>query len=544
MSFNRVPGNESVTSMAHAKIDHFALLNRLTYGPDAQSLQALSSLGWKKWLDAQLSPDNSDPEVEAAMEGFRYSMWLKENYQETVREFPLELYALDTQGLMATTKGENEPPDHVMRRPALETFLVTWMHILHSRWQLKELMVEFWHNHFNVSVEANEFIPLLLPIWDREVIRKHALGNFREFLEATAKSPCMLLYLDNAFSRSGPANENYARELFELHTLGAEHYYNHLYDDWKEVPGATTGLAEGYLDEDVYEAARAFTGWSFGDGNEHEIGLHFPRTGAFHYCDQFHDHYQKRILGVEFRSHQGPMADGRQVLDLVAAHPGTAKFVCRKICTWLVADDPPDTLVARAAATWMKHQKAPDQIARVLRTVLTSREFMSSLGVKLKRPNILVSSLLRGIGLNSRPDRTMNYWLRQMGYSYYSFSAPTGHPDRAEHWLNTDMMLKRWNIIPLLLYADPKSGARLEGNLSDQCPDSLASETDLIAFWSQRLLGRPASVTMQKDLQEAFTADSQGAAIPYLREHHPEGFEYKLRQMVALICMSPEFQKR
>lgn len=530
--------------MANAKINHFDLLNRVSYGPDRQSLQALEQMGWDKWLDQQLSPKADDPKVEAALEGFRYTMWIRENQKEVVREFPLELYALETEGLLATTQGLKEPPDHVMRRPAMETFMVTWMHMLNSQWQLKELMVEFWHNHFNVSVEANEFIPLLLPIWDREVVRKHALGNFREFLEETAKSPCMLLYLDNAFSRNGPANENYARELFELHTLGDEHYFNHLYDDWREVPGALTGMAEGYIDEDVYEAARAFTGWSFGDGNEHEIGLHFPYSGKFHYCDQFHDHYQKRILGVEFRSHQGPMTDGRQVLDLVAYHPGTAKFICRKMCCWLVADDPPPALVERAASTWMAQQKAPDQIAKVLRTILTSPEFMSSAGQKIKRPNVLVSSLLRGIEVKSRPDRTMNYWLRQMGYSYYSYSAPTGHPDRSEHWLNTDMMLKRWNIIPLVLYSGPADGARIQGNLSEQCPESLDSENALIEFWSNRLLGQPPSAIMQKDLKEVFTADSKGVPIPYLRQHHPEGFEYKLRQMIGLICMSPDFQKR
>lgn len=530
--------------MANAKIDDFALLNRVTYGPNKESLQALGSLGWENWLDRQLSPTDSDPVLKAALEEFRYSMIIKENGQNTYPELRLELYGLDTEGLMGTIERNIKPPEHAKHRPAMETLLVTWMHMLYSEWQVKELMVEFWHNHFNVSIDANFFIPILLPVWDREVIRKHALGNFREFLGETAKSPCMLLYLDNAFSRNGPANENYARELFELHTLGEDYYFNHLYDNWRDVPGAVSGLATGYIDEDVYEASRAFTGWSFGDGNEHEIGLHFPYTGKFHYSDQFHDNYQKRILGVEIPSHQGPMEDGLKVLDLVGYHPNTAQFICRKMCSWLVADDPPPDLVKRAASTWMENQKAPDQIARVLRTILTSPEFLSSTGQKVKRPNVLASSFLRGIEVKSHPTRNFDYWLGEMGYFYFSYSPPTGHPDRSEYWLNTDMMLKRWNILPTLLFSDAKDGGPLREKLSDQCPNSLESVNELIEFWSNRLLGQSPSVTMQNDLKEIFLKDLGETTLTSFRQHGAEAFEFKLRQMVCLIGMSPEFQKR
>ena len=312
----------------------YHLLNRVTYGPDAKSIQQLKSLGWESWVDRQLKPTSDDPELHRRLKDFRYKMEVEINGREREREFGIELYGLDTASLMKTIEGMEDPPDHVLRRPAFETFLMTWMRNLYSDWQLQEIMVEFWHNHFNVSIEANDSIAFLFPIYDREVIRKHAFGNFREFLEATAKSPCMLLYLDNAFSKSGPANENYARELFELHTLGAENYFNHLYDEWRQVPGAFEGKAEGYIDEDVYEAARAFTGWTVGDGEEHEGGVRFPRTGEFHYYDGWHDQYQKRIMGMEFKSHQGPMKDGLKVLDMLAYHPGTAHYICGKLVRW------------------------------------------------------------------------------------------------------------------------------------------------------------------------------------------------------------------
>ncbi|MEM0997952.1 MAG: DUF1800 domain-containing protein [Bacteroidota bacterium] len=531
-------------TMVPPQASAFALLNRVTYGPTPSLRADLEKLGWEAWVDQQLNPTEADPDLQAIVADFRYKLEIEVGKREVEREFPLELYPRDTAGLLALVKGMEEPPDHVFRRPSFETFLMTWLRMLHSQWQLQEILAEFWHNHFNVSIEAHDYIPLVFPVWDREVIRKHTFGNFRTFLEATAKSPCMLLYLDNAFSRSGPANENYARELFELHTLGAENYYNHLYDEWREVPGAGEGKAEGYIDEDVYEAARAFTGWTVGDGEEHDGGIRFPATGKFHYCDQWHDHYQKRVLGVEFRSHQGPERDGQRVLDLLAYHPGTARHLCQKLCRWLVADEPPAALVERATQVWQQNQKAPDQIAQVVRTILLSPEFTESGCEKVKRPNHLIASLARSLGPVIKPGQVLYWWLREMGYSYFSFSAPTGHPDHAGHWLNTDMLLKRWNTMPLVLFADEDEGGMLQGRLTDQCADTLDTPDKLIDFWSRRLLGKPAPERLHPGLKRVFAQEIEGATVPYLRKHHPDGFEFKVRQLVSLIALSPDFQTR
>ena len=140
----------------------------------------------------------------------------------------------------------------------------------------------------------------------------------------------MLVYLNNRSSRAGSANENYARELLELHTLGRGAYLNTLYDRWRDVPGATEGRPQGYIDQDVYEAARAFTGWTIADGTGLGGGMALPATGAFTYVEAWHDGYQKRVLGHEFDPFQAPMADGRKVLDLVADHPATAWNVCTR----------------------------------------------------------------------------------------------------------------------------------------------------------------------------------------------------------------------
>ena len=231
-------------------------------------------------------------------------------------------------------------------RPAAEVWAATWMRAVYSRWQLREVVADFWHDHFHVAFFAgDQRVTPLLPLYDRDVIRKHAFGNFREFLEAVARSDAMLRYLNNASSRASPANENYARELFELHTLGADNYLNDHFANWREVPEGADGVALGYIDEDVYEAARAFTGWTIADGGETGREERLPGGGGFHYFDGWHDDYQKRVLGVELTSHQEPLADGRRILDLVAAHPATARNVCAKLCRHLVGGEPPPALV-------------------------------------------------------------------------------------------------------------------------------------------------------------------------------------------------------
>ena len=217
----------------------------------------------------------------------------------------------------------------------------TLLRAIHSRWQLREVLVDFWHNHFNVNAAGDQAVNVALPAYDR-VIRSHALGNFREFLEAVATSPAMLVYLNNRSSRAGSANENYGRELFELHSLGRDAYLNDLYNRWRDVPGALKGSPAGYIDQDVYEAARAFTGWTIEDGAGLGGGKTLPATGRFTYVEAWHDNYQKRVLATDFDPFQPPLADGRKVLDLIAAHPATARFVCTKLCRRLVSDTPSD----------------------------------------------------------------------------------------------------------------------------------------------------------------------------------------------------------
>jgi uncharacterized protein (DUF1800 family) len=265
-------------------------------------------------------------------------------------------------------------------------------------------------------------------------------------LEAVATSTAMLAYLNNASSKASPANENYARELFELHGLGSQAYMHALYDRWREVPGATEGKARGYIDEDVYEAARAFTGWSYEMGQYVAEGVTLPRTGNFTYIEHWHDPYQKRVLGVEFDSHMGPMMDGRNVLDLVAFHPATARHVCLRLCKRFVSDTPSTALLNGATDVFITHSRAQDQLAKVLAYILLSDEFRSA-PPRLQRPLFLFASLQRkaGVVLPPTPD---NMWMLDMtGHKLYAWPSPAGHPLTSSYWTSSGLLVRRWRAI-------------------------------------------------------------------------------------------------
>ena len=273
-------------------------------------------------------------------------------------------------------------PNEEYTRPYHEVAAATIIRAVHSRAQLYERMVAFWHDHFNVLASDDRRVGCALASYDRDTIRPHALGNFRELLEAVAASPAMLVYLSNANSRAGGDNENYGRELLELHTLGRDAYLNDHYDRWRDVPGAAEGKPAGYIDEDVYEAARAFTGWTVENGQKLDAATELPRTGRFIYVEGWHDGYQKRVLATELPPFAAPMADGRKVLDLAAFHPATARFLCLKLCRTFVSDNPPQSLVDSAAKVWIENAKKPDQIAAVVKHIALSKEFAASRGAK------------------------------------------------------------------------------------------------------------------------------------------------------------------
>jgi uncharacterized protein (DUF1800 family) len=422
-------------------------------------------------------------------------------------------------------------------RPVEEVRAATLIRAVYSKWQLREVLVEFWHNHFNVDAYSDTRISATWPLYDRDVIRRHCLGNFRNMVRDVAKSIAMGFYLDNAFSRDGPANENYARELFELHTLGQENYLNHLYNRWRDVPGALEGNPIGYIDQDVYEAARAFTGWTIAHGQTISGSLRLPDTGEFAYVDLWHDNAQKRVLAFEIDPNRPPLADGEDVIRLVSQHPGTARYICRKLCRRLLADDPPASLVNTLANIWLTNKDAPDQIARTVRALLLSDEFASTFGRKVKRPFEVVVSFLRATNAEVTPNRDLFWQLQEMGYRMFNWGPPTGHPEESAAWLSTNGMLRRWNIINQLQSTWLKAATF---DLPGQTPPGLTAR-QIVEFWVGRLLAVPPPTSTMNRLIDLMRQNGSADAPP---TGSTDEIVDRIKSVVTLIAMTPEFQLR
>src|SRR5688572_20483685 len=298
---------------------------------------------------------------------------------------------------------------------------------VYSPRQLEEVLVDFWLNHFNVFVNKGP-VGMLLTSYERDAIRPFVLGRFREMLMATARHPAMLFYLDNHLSRSTPdnapgsavfvnaganqgLNENYGRELLELHTLGSD---------------------GGYTQADVTNVARAFTGWTIFDPQ---------RYGEFQYNPQMHDRGEKVVLGHKF-PRGGGEDEGLKIIDLLSAHPSTARFISRKLALRFVADDPPQALVDRMAATFTKTN---GDLRAVMETLLFSREFMSegAWQAKMKTPLELVASALRALDANVTDTTALAQQLTDMGQPLYGRVDPAGYPTTADAWSGSAGLLRR-----------------------------------------------------------------------------------------------------
>ena len=323
---------------------------------------------------------------------------------------------------------------------------------VYSSRQLDEVLTDFWFNHFNVYLDkgADRY---LVTEYERDVIRPHVLGKFKDLLTATAKSPAMLFYLDN-WQSVGPnapqlrgkkgargLNENYGRELLELHTLGVD---------------------GGYTQHDVTEAARCFTGWTI---------LQPQRGGEFAFNQRVHDEGEKTVLGVKIPA-GGGMSDGEKVLDIVAHHPATAHFISKKLAMRFVADEPPAALVDRMAETF---RKTDGDLRAVMKTMLESKEFFSegAYRSKLKSPLEVVASAVRAVNGEIDYAFPLANQVSQLGQPLYRKQEPTGYSNSSMEWLNSGGLLARMNFAIQL--ADNKvPGVKVEAGKLAKADDPIA----------------------------------------------------------------------
>ncbi len=529
-----VPSNPDDRTIVH-------VLNRLGFGPRPGDVDRVRTMGLQAYIDEQLRPetlrDGGMAERLASFETLTLSS------PQIVQEYiiPVQLLRRQQQQVQAAGAAQDSTP---ARTPELaqaaraERVVLDDMssqkllRAVYSERQLDEVMVDFWFNHFNVFA-AKGATRGYLTEYERDVIRPHVLGRFRDLLGATATSPAMLFYLDNwqsaaaagapttasrqrigAPARPGvrrmparagqtpvapprvrrpavPApqqqargiNENYARELMELQTLGVD---------------------GGYTQKDVQEVARAFTGWT----------IDRPRLGGgFRFEPRLHDDGEKIVLGHRIKA-GGGQSDGEQVLDILARHPATARFIATKLVRRFVSDAPPPSLVARAAKRF--HDTGGD-IREVVRTIVTSPEMFAAAAyrAKVKTPFEFVVSAVRATGADATSSLPLAAASRDLGMPLYMCQPPTGYADRADAWVNTGALLNRMNFA-VALTSNRLRGVRL--------PDG--------AIRGGPVAARDALVggVLAQDISPAT------ASIVASAQQTP--------QALALVLGSPEFQRK
>lgn len=449
------------------------LLNRIAYHIDPAELARAQSIGLGAYLEEQLNPATIDDSVA----------------DEQLRMVPIlrlsrnDLYLLD---------------NYRIWQSMIKGFMVR---AVHTKRQLLERMTEFWADHFNV---AGEDYATENAIMQRDVIRANAFGTFRDLLFGTAKSPAMLYYLDNFNNIAEHPNENFARELLELHTLGVE---------------------GGYTEQDVVEVARAFTGWTVHNGID----------GGFYFDNYSHDMDEKHILGHTLPAGRG-IEDGLHVLSILANHPQTAHYISEKLCRRFVSDYPPQSIIDSTAQVWLD---SGGDIKTILRHLFNSPEFAASAGQKFRRPLDFVVGALKVTGTTFDNDWMMSELLSRSGQVPYNWGPPNGYPDTAEAWINTSSLLFRWNTALFLAeeaYSDPYFAGDTQIRQRIGNPATIGTLVDRVA---EHVFGVPLSPV---EAAPFVTYASDGASAD--ARVFTETIASKLGILYALMLASPLYQWR
>ncbi len=401
--------------MTDIKILH--LINRLSFGPTPGQVEKIKNIGLEAYIQSQLQPD-SIPYPKLLIQKLEYL----DTLPLTPSEIITELQRLQQQGkeLRLDQRGLNRIKGRFEQKIFLQATKGRFLRILESPRDLEEVMVDFWYNHFNVFGRQG-LNRLYFSSYEQQAIRPYALGKFRELLGATAHHPAMLIYLDNWQSRRGKINENYARELLELHTLGVD---------------------GGYTQNDVIALAKIFTGWGLPPNNKRAE----DRDG-FYFDEKRHELGDKFFLGQTIK--ENGMAEGELALDILASHPATAKHISYKLAQTFVLDQPPESLVNILAQTFLE---SGGNIYQVLNILFNSSEFWQSEvhNSKFKNPYRFVASAMRAIGNEVDNFRPINGILDQLGMPLYGCVTPDGYKNTKDAWLDSDTMIRRSSLaVPL-----------------------------------------------------------------------------------------------
>ena len=632
-AMGRVPAGEAGPARLTEDQKAIHVLNRLGFGARPGDVAKVKAMGIRNYIEQQLDPGKiSDSLAEKKVAGLEiFNMSTAEVFAKYPSGAAL-LRNLDAAknrpgaAMPAAANADLSEADRKERQQRLQELYKKYdlrpagrlqpqitanrvLRAVYSERQLQEVMVDFWQNHFNVFAGKGA-VRWYIPSYERDVLRKNAMGNFRDLLVGTAKHPAMLFFLDNFEStapqpaapprplnriqqamrdgtftpqmrerlkeRQGitddeidkriarlrnarpmpnrPArglNENYARELMELHTMGVD---------------------SGYTQKDIVEVARAFTGWTIADprgyrkaaaaeimGTEDAREAKLKRSGLpdgvdsgdFYFDEKRHDKGAKTVLGQTVN--EGGMADGLKVIDIIMKNPATARFIAQKLCVKFVSDTPSKALVDKAAAAF---GRSGGDIKTTLRAIFEDKEFFApqTYRAKIKTPFELAISAIRAVGADTNGGPAMQAMLRKLGELPYAYQAPTGYPDTAEDWVNTGALLERLNFAVAL------AGNQIPGTRVDLKRFNAATRSDVLAKAMGSILDNDVSAATKATLKKQVEQKLAPAAAPVDVDDDAEmapgrrapGTVKLLRpsgdpetfKVVSLVLGTPEFQRQ
>ena len=538
------------------------VLNKAAYGPRPGDVDAFNALAGNDtqrlsiWVDTQLNPTLADPEVDDRLAALLLSADPEDQLAyDTIDKTPEQLWVEHARQEDYTTRV----------RPLVQMERLTLLRAAYSKWQLREVLYDFWFNHFNVF--GREFPTFgMIPNYDA-VLRPHIFGNFGDMLNAIAKTPTMLYYLDNYANAWPDPNENYAREVLELHTLGAvNNYYGAV--DPGTLPDNVKGQRTGYTEIDVFEFARALTGWGVSDTTDGS-----PDTGAFMFRPN--QHYNDwgessiRVMDVELTETAGE-ADVTDILDYLAGHYGTAQYIAWKLCTRLIGDNPPQGIVDSTADEFYNRRDQSNQLKEVCRHVVESSQFLETWGAKVARP---VETLMRawrasGVDLTIRVDDSDSnaIWNRldDTGHHPFGYGPPTGFPDEREMWQGSGPLIMSWHVVTHMLRRNNIVNQAAQTNAHFTL-DADRSAQNIVSWWIGRALGYDLPGAYADRIVQYVTGILESIDPGFIGDYSTETLEtfmdtntvtngdgtarnntYQriIRGVVGLILMSPDAMRR
>lgn len=483
------------------------VLNRFAYGPaygQIERMPPLSDQVIEKWFENQLNKMNSNEVV--LNDKLKNLKSLKLSNQEMVKEYP-QKNAVIKLGL--DEKDVEGGPKDILKELSIQKIVRG----VDSENQLEEVMVDFWFNHFNVYFDKGP-VRQLLTSYERDVIRPYVFGRFEDMLLAVAKSPAMLIYLDNQNSRKGKINENYARELMELHTLGVD---------------------GGYTQKDIQEAARVLTGW----------GVEKPRKiGEYKFFKGQHDKDPKQVLELNFVRNEGE-SEGEKLIRYLANHKSTAQFIARKLAIKFIDDEPSQATVDSLADVFLKTK---GDLKQVYRAIYKSPEFWSEKAVrsKIKTPFEYMISAARTLNVRSvASDEKINViknFLDQSGQSIYRCQPPTGYKAISSYWVSPGAMVNRINFsMALARHKVPQLPVDTQALLMRYNDQKFKNQIDVLNLFNKDIFGgllKPETL-QQIDRQLRDTESYKTKERDDLPLHY-----FPNEKILALMLSSPEFQRR